>query len=127
MPQLFDFLTSINYTKEYLLVDAQAERDYSPYMINRGMSLFIDTCMYANEMNRFQDISKREHFDFYINSIAKRKRFSKWPKKDKESDDLKMIAEYFKYSYEKARVVLNILTQPQIEEIRSITDTGGTR
>lgn len=124
---LFKYLESINTTKEYLLVDAQAEKEYSPYMINIGLSLFLDTCMYANEMNRYSDISKRQHYDFCINSIAKRKRFSKWPKKEKFSDDLMMIAKYFESSMDKAKVYLSILTQAQIEEIRSITDTGGRR
>lgn len=89
------------------------------------MSLFPDTCMYANEVNKYPNITKKEHYDFYINSIAKRKRFSKWHKKEKESTDLKMLAEYFICSYEKARIALNILTQIQIEEIRSITSVGG--
>lgn len=125
MPGLFDFLNSINQTKEYLLVDAQSEKEYSPYMINRGLSLFPDTVMFANEINKYPDISKRQHYDFFINSIAARKRFSKWPKADKASDDLTMIANYFVCSYEKAKVHLDILTPIQVEEIRSVTNTGG--
>ena len=125
MPTPFDFLNSINTTKEYLLVDAQTEKDYSPYMINRGLSYFHDTIMYVNEMNKYPDIPKQQHYRFYINSITKKKRFSKWHKKDSESDDLKMIAKYLECSYEKAKVSLSILTQTQIDEIRSITNVGG--
>lgn len=125
MSTLFDFLNSINTTKEYLLVDAQAEKDYIPFMVNRGMSLFQDTILYANEMNRYPDIPKKLQYEFYINSIAARKRFSKWPKKLKESDDLKVVAEHFKCSYEKAKTYLSILTQTQVEEIKAIQCTGG--
>lgn len=124
---LFDHLNSINQTKEYLLVDAQAEKEYAPYMIHRGLSFFADTVMLVNEMNKYQDIPKRWDYDFFMHSVTKKKRFSKWHKKDTESDDLKMIARYFTCSYANARSALNILTQSQLDDIRSITDTGGRR
>lgn len=107
------------------MVDAQSEKDYVPFMINRGMSYFQDTILYANEMNRYPDTSKKLQYEFYINSIVARKRFTKWPKKIKESDDLKVVAEHFKCSYEKAKTYLSILTQTQVEEIKAIQSTGG--
>jgi hypothetical protein len=47
----FDFLKAINETKENLIVDDETEKQYSPYMINRGLSYFNDTVLIANEMN----------------------------------------------------------------------------
>lgn len=124
---LFEYLNSINTTKEYLMVDQQAEKEYVPYMINRGLSMFNDTIMYANEINRYPELSKKVQYEFFINSITARKRFSKWPKREKESEDLKMIAEYFQCSYDKAKVTLSLLTETQLAEVRSATDVGGKR
>jgi len=127
MPNLFEFLYSINVSKENLITDDLSEKDYVPYVVNRGLSMFNDTCLYANEMNQYPHIPKKYQYSFYINSIPKRKRFSKWAKADKISDDLKMISRYFNCSFEKGKTALSILTESQIEDIRSITDTGGRR
>ena len=34
----FDFLNSINYTKENIIVDDWSEKQYSPYLVNKGLS-----------------------------------------------------------------------------------------
>lgn len=127
MPGLFDYLTSINTSKEDLMVDNQSEKDYTPFMINRGMSLFHETVLFANEMNKYPDLPKRMQYDFYLHGIPKKKRFSKWHTKDKESNDLKMLAEHMQCSYEKARVYLSILNDTQLGEIRTILSQGGTK
>lgn len=125
MPTLFEFLDSINTSKTDLMVDGIAEKDYSPYMINRGMSLFVDTLFYANHINQYQDLSKRMHYDFYRHAVPAKKRFSKWHKADKESDDLKLLSETYQCSYEKAKTYLSMLTSDQLEEIRAKRKIGG--
>ena len=127
MPTLFEYLDSINTTKDHIMVDAQDEKDFIPFMVTRGLSFFSDTVLYAAEMNRSQNLTNKMVYEFYINSIPKRKRFSKWHKADKASDDLKMVADYFVCSYEKAKIKMTILTEAQIDEIRTVTDTGGRR
>lgn len=121
----FDFLNSINDTKKDLFDDPQAEKDYSAYLINRGLSYFPDTVLYANEMNRNFDIPKKWQFDFLKNSITKKKRFSKWYKKEVPTDLVKLLANHYKYSERKVYEIMDILTTEQIEEIRLQYDTGG--
>jgi hypothetical protein len=121
----FDFLKAINETKEDLFVDPQAEKDYSAYMINRGLSFFPDTILYSNMMNRYPHIPKRSQFLFLSLNIVKRKRFSQWHKKDKETDSLTMVMEYFGYSAEKAKEALRILTADQLIIIRGRQEQGG--
>jgi hypothetical protein len=121
----FDFLNSINDTKKDLFDDPQAEKDYSAYLINRGLSYFPDTVLYANEMNRNFDIPKKWQFDFLKNSITKKKRFSKWYKKEVPTDLVKLLANHYKYSERKVYEIMDILTPEQIEEIRLQYDTGG--
>ena len=72
----FDYLNAINYTKEGLIVDDITEKEYNGFMVNRGLSYFNDTVLYANEMNRYHQIDNLLQFDFLINIIRKKKRFS---------------------------------------------------
>lgn len=125
MATLFEFLDSINTSKKDLMIDVQNEKEYLPFMINRGLSLFHDTCLLANEMNKYPDLSKRMQYDFYLHGVTKKKRFSKWHTKEKESSDLKMLAEHMQCSYEKARVYLGLLNESQMNEIRETLNHGG--
>ena len=121
----FDFLKAINETKEDLFVDPQAEKDYSAYMINRGLSFFPDTILYSNMMNRYSHIPKKAQFLFLINNVIKRKRFSQWHKRDKETESLAMVMEYFEYSTEKAKEALKILSDDQLIIIKEKQQQGG--
>ena len=98
----FEFIKSINETKKDIMVDDIAEKDYNAFMVNRGLSYFSDTILMANEMNLNSHLDNRLQFDFLINIIRKKKRFSKWAKAQK-NDDVEVIKEYYGYSNEKAR------------------------
>lgn len=121
----FDFLNAINENKKDLFQDPQAEKDYNAFMINKGLSFFPDTILYSNEMNKNFNVPKRWQFEFLKNSIPKKKRFSKWYKKDSTADNVKLVMKHYKYSEKKAYEVLGLLSQPQIDEIRAMYDTGG--
>jgi hypothetical protein len=121
----FDFINAINYSKEDLFEDPQASKDYSAYLVNRGLSYFPDTVMYANEMNQRSSLSPDQQFHFFLNTIPKRKRFSKWNKKDTESKSLTLVKEYFGYSSEKAKEALSLLSEEQISMIEEKLSKGG--
>jgi len=122
----FEYANAINYTKKDIMVDDIAEKSYSPYMINRQLSYFPDTVLAANEMNRNHHLDNRLQFDFFINIIRKRKRFSKWFKPEQISD-LDVVKKYYGYSNEKAHQVLAILTTDQINELKRKVMTGGRK
>lgn len=122
----FDFLNSINDSKKDLLKeDPLSEKDYIPFMVNRGLSYFGDTVLYANEMNMKSNVPKKWQYHFYLYGIKKKKRFSKWHKKDPSSDDLKLIMNEYGYSAKKAMEALSILTEDQLKTIRDKYYTGG--
>lgn len=120
----FDYLNSINDTKKDIMVDDLAEKDYNAFMVNRGLSYYNDTVIYANEMNKYAQIDSRMQYDFLKQIIRKRKRFSKWNKADK-SADVEVIKEYYGYSRDKAYQVLSILTKDQLDIIRKKISKGG--
>jgi len=101
---LKDYLNSINQTKENLLdsEDSGWDKNYPPYVINKCMSQHIDTVMYANEMNLWGQLPNKLQYDFFINTVRPRKRFSPWAKKEK-MNDLEIVKQYYGYSNEKAR------------------------
>ena len=122
----FDYLNAINYTKKDIMVDDIVEKQYNPFMVNRGLSYFQDTVLMANEMNQYAHLDNRLQFDFLINIVRKRKRFRKWNKPE-VATDLDVIKEYYGYSNEKARMVHNLLTDNQITELRRKVFKGGRK
>jgi|TARA_B000000565_G_scaffold213354_1_gene166804 hypothetical protein len=120
----FEFLNDINYGKKYIMVDDLVEKDYNAFMVNRGLSYFNDTALMANEMNVNHHLDSRLQFDFLINIIRKRKRFSKWLKPQIEND-VEVVKEYYGYSNEKARQVLPLLSSEQINVLRKKVSKGG--
>ena len=122
----FDYLNAINTTKKDLMKeDPLSVKDYVPFMINRGLSYFPDTIMYANEMNKYSNIPKDWQFAFYMQSIKPKKRFSKWHKKDQNSDDLNLVMKVYGYSAQKAAEALEILTEEQLKALHASYSTGG--
>ena len=125
--ELKDWLNSINQTKNNLIDDdVSLEREYNPYIINRCMSHHIDSIMYANEMNIYYSLPKKLQYDFYINSLRKRKRYADRVSKEK-IQDLDYVKRYYGYSNEKAKQALRILTTEQLNYIKSKFETGGTK
>ena len=49
--------------------DIDAEKKYPTYIINRCLSSFTDTVLFANEMNKNPHLPTRLQYDFYINSV----------------------------------------------------------
>ena len=123
----FDFINAIMQSKKNLIVDEETEKEYVPFIINRGLSYHRDCVLYANEMNRHHFIDKKLQHDFLINSIRSKKRpFVKWAKPEK-SDDLECIKTVYEFSESKAREAARILSKEQIQQLKEKTHTGGLR
>ena len=123
----FDYVNSINFTKKNLMKntanDELAEKDYVPFLTNKSLSYFTDTLLYANEMNRYHFLDKRLQYEFYLNSIRKKKRFAKWAKAD-NNDEVMMVQEYFKFSPQKAKAALKVLSTQQKDIIKHKMENG---
>jgi len=122
---IWDFVNSINQNKKDLFEDPLAEKDYVPFLVNKALSYYVDTIFFANEMNSRTHLSKRQQFDFLRFSVTKKKRYSKWHKKQIASEDISAVCEYYKYSQAKAYEVMSILTEQQIKDIKQSVFKGG--
>jgi hypothetical protein len=121
----FEFVTSINATKINLMdKDADNENKYNSFLVNRSLSYFPDTVIMSNEMNRLHHIDNKMQYDFLINIVRKKKRFSKWDKPE-ERTDIECVKKYFGYSESKAKQVVGLLSESQITTIKSKVSRGG--
>ena len=125
MYQLKDYLYSINQSKKNMLdEDPDAEKKYPSFIVNRCLSSFTDTILYANELNKNPHLPKKLQYDFLLNSVKPRKRFSPWTRKD-SIDYLDVVKEYYGYNDDKALQALRILTKDQLDHITKALSKGG--
>ena len=125
----FEFINQINHGKKNLIDETpEIEKDYKPFIVNRGLSFNHDTALYANEMNFHNHLDSKLQFDFFLNSIRPKKRYGKWLKRKKEDNQvLDLIKEYCKCGYAKARDYALLLNDSQLDIIRQHIDTGGLK
>ena len=126
MYELKDYLNAINHTKEKLMdtEDEEWERKYPPFIVNKCLAPFPDSIHLVNEMNINCHLDHKLQFDFLLNSLRARKRFTPWLKASK-IDDLEYVKEYYGYSNEKAKSALKILNDDQIKTIKDSLNKGG--
>ena len=122
----FEYVNSINMTKKDIMIDDLSEKAYAPFMINRSLSYFNDTVLMANEMNIKHHLDAKLQYQFLINMVRKRKRFSKWIKPELDND-IEVVKEYYGYSNEKAHQVLPLLSKSQLAILKEKVNKGGKR
>ena len=123
---LSDYLKTINETKQNLLdsEDSSWEKEYPAWVVTKCMASHYDTVLLANEMNIYYELPNKLQYDFYINTVRKRKRFSPWEKKVK-LEDLETVKTYYNYSTQKAQAILKILNKDQLDHLKSKLNRGG--
>lgn len=125
MSNPFDFVNSITFNKKDIMPDDLAEKLYVPFIVNRALSYFPDTIMYANEMNTQHHLDNKPQYHYLINTIRPKKRFSKWVKKQ-EDNDLDAVIQYYGYNRVKAQQALSLLSPKQLEQIKEKLNKGGS-
>lgn len=100
------------------------EKEYSSFMVNRGLSYFIDTVLIANEMNMRHHAGSRLQYLALINSVRKRKRFSKWHKAT-VNPDIEVIKQYYGYTDALAKEVLALFSANELTELKKRMYKGG--
>ena len=123
-----DYLPAINHTKKNLMDsdDVTWEKKYPAFMVNKVLSGFQDTVMLCNEMNRNHFLDRDMQFQFLLNSIRSKKRFTPFLRASKIKD-IECVKEYYGYSNEKAKTALDILTKEQLKLIKDSLYKGGTK
>ena len=128
MYELKDYIKAINQTKENLMdtEDEHWEKKYPPFIVNKCVAPFPDTIMLVNEINQLHHLDKKLQNTYLLNTIRKKKRFSKWHKAEK-SELLEIVMEFYGYSIKRAKEVLPLLTTEDIEQMKIVLDKGGMK
>jgi hypothetical protein len=119
----FDIVTSVTNTKKRI-ISSDNESEYNAFMVNRALSYYPDTILHAQEMNVYSHLDALLQYDYLLNSIRKKKRFSKWFKREK-SEILDAVMRRYNCSYRKALEITGVLTKDQLDDIKR-TMTNGT-
>ena len=102
------------------------QKKYPAFIVNKILSGFQDCIMLVNEMNRNHFMDKDMQFQFLLNSIRSKKRYSPFLRSSKLKD-LDVVKEYYGYNNEKAKVALDILTKDEVKLIKEKLFKGGTK
>ena len=112
----FDYLNSINMTKKNLMIDEQSEKDYVPFIVNRGLGYFQDTVLLANEMNINCHLDHKMQYDFLKSTVKKKKRFSKWLKAD-EDKKVDIICQSYGYNRSIAKSCIDLFDSKTLDHL----------
>ena len=104
--------------------DEMWEKKYPAFIVNKCLAPFPDTIFLVNEMNINHHLDKKLQFDFLLNSLRTRKRYTPWLKASKQKD-IEYVKEYYGYNNEKAKSALKILSDEQIKTIKDSLNKGG--
>lgn len=117
-PSLFDYLNDISTNKNYIFDPNDANKNYSAFMINRGLAQHIDTILLANEANK-RSFSKLMHHDFLFYSVDSKKRYGKWAKADTTDFDLlDYLKEKYVINHSVAIEYMAILDKKELKELK---------
>lgn len=124
----FDFMNASSFSKEDLIRNSEnpelTEKQYNAYIVNRGFANFEDTILHANEMNQRHGLFLGAQFDYYRSVLRKRKRFSKWPKAEKDKD-LDALQQVYQCNRTVAKMYLKALSKDQLKAVHERLVTGG--
>ena len=126
--ELKEYLNAINHTKKNVMdsEDTMWVKKYPAFIVNKVLSGFSDTIMLVNEMNRNHFLDKDMQFQFLLNSIRSKKRYSPFLRASKLKD-IECVKEYYGYNNEKAKTALDILTKKELKLIKEKLYKGGTK
>lgn len=119
----FDFVNDITYGKKDIFSE-DTQRAYVPFLINRALSYFPDTVMYANDMNLVHFLDKYVQYKYFLHAIPRRRRFAKWGKKIND-EDVVSVSKVYQLSPSKAAEILPILSEDQLKTVRDISNSLG--
>lgn len=121
-------LNSINTGKNNLMRDdvgrviEAEERGYPPFPVLRSLSYHPDAVLIANLLNEHGlkefGISNLQHYEFLLYALPKGRRFAKWGRTSKD-DDIDLVMEVMNMSYEKARDVVSLISEEELDRFRN--------
>lgn len=118
---LFDWLNEISYKKTPWSSFTQDDKStFNPFMINRFISMKEDYIDLVNMVSKYQYLPNSKLYEFYCNTIPKKKTFFRYIKAKKKSYNPKAIeklAVFFKVSTREIKDISPNLNKQEIKNI----------
>ena len=122
----FDWLNNISTSDSSMWEEGVSEKEYNSFMVNRGLSQYRDTVLFAQMMNeKSQYITPKMQYDFYRLGIThKKKRFAKWHKPDK-LQEIEMIAHHFGINIRQMENYVSLMSETDYATLLGSLEKGG--
>ena len=121
---IWDYIKSIN-NKDYIWDERLSDKEYNKYIVNMAFSYYPDTIFFANELNKYPDMSNKQHYDFLYFGIPKRNRWSKWLKSLEKKDIIAELAFHYNVSYNEMIKIMKIVKTEELKEMITIIGSKG--
>jgi hypothetical protein len=118
--ELFDYLDALTDKKiPFDSTDDDFVKSYDPYIINRFISMNESFVMLVNEINKYPNISKEAHYNYFLSFLPKRKLYFKYIKKQKDltEKEVNYVASYFSVTTREAKEYIKILDSETVKLI----------
>jgi len=127
---LFQHLKNLTEKKEpWDSRNDEQTKSYDKFMVSRFLSCVDLFLPLVNQVNRYPNISKEAHYNFFLSVLPKRQFYFKYIKKEKElnKESKEAIAEYFEIGKKEVDSYIEQLTEHQIEQIVKKFEGGKTK
>lgn len=114
---LYQFIDDVTSLKTPLTGDENQLKDYSPYMMNKTISM-APGYLNAIQVINMYDVPKEVHYEFLKSSLPRRSQFFKNIKAGKSEEKIdNVLAEYFKVGTKDYAEIKKYLPREEIEAI----------
>ena len=126
---IFEHIGNITYNKTNPATYTESDwKSYSPYMINRWLSMYKDYTHLIDCTQKHYSLPKGIHYKMLTGILPKRKVFTRYVKGKKidkyNSDLIQFLATYFEISKDEVKQYMILLEKPEI--IRILNKYGYT-
>ena len=122
---IFDHLANITWKKTpWDTLDEASQKSFSPYLINRWLSMNMDFIDIVNELQRYTigQVSPAETYKLYFDILPKQKQFNKYikgTKSDKYNQNLvELLSQHFLVSEKEAKEYIDIYLDTNVDELK---------
>jgi hypothetical protein len=124
---LFDWLNEITFSKRsWDSFTSDDKEAFNVFMIHRFVSMDPNYIDLVNMIQSYSNCSRKQIYEFYCNTLPKKKTFFKYIKSQNKWDNeiLGKVADYYKISIREAKDCITILPNKTLNEILNLGQPG---
>ena len=127
MAKIFEYVSTISKKVGIFPQDNMEEFNsvYVKHVVNLAFCRYSDTIFIVDYLVINPQLTNLQHFEYLYNTVPKiNNRYSAWSKEEK-SVEIEVIQDVYKYSYEKAKSVIDLFSQKDLDILKTKILKGG--